>query len=200
MPANALEVIDSRVTRLESMERRLKRGRAAFVLLVGLFVLCLILFTRTPDVLEARQLLLRDENGRVRVECGQMGAGFGLKIMDPSGRAIASIRTDELGYGALWLESDEWALNLGPNNVRLRTQDGETEALLAVSTKHGAFLWLTGRDGLPGVVLQASRDGSTELALRDVDGLPRAALSVPSSASPSLVLYDESGDTVWRAP
>ncbi len=123
-----------RIERLERQNRRFKQAGAAVLMLVGAAIA--MGQARSPRTIEAERFILRDAQGRPRIEIGTprfSGAAVGLAsdepaiwIMDEKGQARTSISADYVG---------------------LATSQGKPLADLQANSDAGASLNLFGANG-----------------------------------------------------
>jgi hypothetical protein len=128
MGPKAVDVLE-RLDRLEKQNRRLKSAAALFVILTS----CLILMSAAGHkgrTIEARQIVLKDDEGNTRAVLGMRSAGPGLTLYDSGGDKAQALLA---------------VLQTGPV-LGLYDADGNTRVLLGVTPK-GATLTFNDAEG-----------------------------------------------------
>jgi hypothetical protein len=208
-----LDVLLSRVERLERENRRLKQGALACVLLIA--SVGLLAQTKQnapsssqrrrppapapapaptgPTAVEAQSFILKDSNGHVRGELGLTGSTPSLKFRDESGSALVTLA----------LNSD------APGGPLLLLSDPQHHASVALSVlEHaGPQLSLTGERADIQLHMGVAPDGTT-LELSDKNGfttsigsgvVPKNGQAKQTSAA-SIVLYGKQRKVLWSVP
>jgi hypothetical protein len=181
-PSPQLKAVVDRLTRLEEQHRRLQRLSAGLfgiaVLLTVVLAVVLFIRTRPRTALEARQLVLRDEEGRARVVLGAGEAG-GVRLTFQ----------DDQEKGRL-----ELALDGGGPAVTLRDEQGRARALLA--SRAGGAVNLTFQDDREkGRLELALQKNGPRMSVYD-DNLRGGALFSVDDNVPGLNFFDRNGQ--WR--
>ncbi len=185
-----------RLDRLERSNRRLK-GVVVLVVFAGVVLVARDQVFRNATIqlldgdgtIEAREFVVRDNDGKRRASLGVPGDMPALVLFDESENGLASLSVqggrdgashltlcDRRGKAAIYLG----LLSTGPT-ISLSDASGKIRASLAV-------------DEL--------RDGSPSLILLDANEMVRASLAANRilDGSPSLTLNDAKEEPIWSAP
>jgi len=200
--------IESRLERLETQNRRLKRGALACLIVISSFVFMGQAKRKTtrpptpppapaftmPENIEAQSFILKDTSGRVRAELAMSGTGPSLKLRDQSGTPLISIS----------LNDDS------PAGPFLLLSDPQHTAGLSISILQGAGsqLTLTGERADIQAHLGVTPDG-TSFALSDKDGFstnigsgiqPAKGGQIKKTSAASVTLLNKDRKLLWSAP
>lgn len=181
-PAGAKALLH-RVDALETDNRKLRRhGRVLMVVtavLLGLGIALVMTAARhgmpgfVPDVVEAREFLLRDSNGRVRGAWGSDDAGA-IRLVLQSERSGSNIKLSLLQDGSSGLTFSDSA--------------GTARMVLAVLPDHTVNVVFGDERGVARTVFGLSPDGGSTLVFADRGGSTKSALGVDSRGRPVLSL------------
>jgi len=212
-----LDALLSRVGRLETENRRLKRGALAFIVAIASIGL-MAQTKQTPSTsqkpkarapaapaappapgpvvattVEAQSFVLKDANGKVRAELNLMGSAPSLKFRDENGSALVTLS----------LNSE------APAGPLLLLSDPQHHASVALSVLENAGPQLSLAGERPDIQLRmgVSPDG-TSLELSDKDGfatsigngvLAKNGQAKKTSAA-SIVLFGKDRRVLWSQP
>ena len=152
MEPKMLEVFE-RLKRLEKQNRRLKMAAALFILFMSPLILMSAAGHKGRTV-EARRIVLKDDEGNTRAILGMRSAGPGLALYDADGNKVQALLT---------------VLQTGPV-LGLYDADGTTRALLGVTPK-GASLTFNDAEGKLRAEMSFSGD-APQLTFFDREGNP----------------------------
>ena len=152
MEPKMLEVFE-RLKRLEKQNRRLKMAAALVIIFISPFILMSAAGHKGRTV-EARQIVLKDDEGHTRAVLGMRSAGPGLALYGAEGDKVQALLT---------------VLQTGPV-LGLYDADGTTRALLGVTPK-GASLTFNDAEGKLRAEMSFSGD-APQLTFFDRDGNP----------------------------
>jgi hypothetical protein len=128
MEPKTVDVLE-RLERLEKQNRRLKSAAALFIIFTSSLVLMSAAGHKGRTV-EARQVVLKDDEGNTRAILGMRSAGPGITLYDANGDKVQALLT---------------VLQTGPV-LGLYDADGTTRVLLGVTPK-GATLTFNDAEG-----------------------------------------------------
>jgi hypothetical protein len=184
-----LREMEARVARrlgqAERENERLRRRMGLVLAAAGLAVVAsaaslVLTLGGTPSIsaraVETRELVLRDEAGRVRARLGTTADGVArLALVDRDGRA--RLRMSLLADGS--------------PGVTFSDAAGRTRAVLGVLPDQTTSLVIADRGGRTRAVLGYSPDETVELVFADREGTTRAALGVSNGGLPALTLLED---------
>jgi hypothetical protein len=193
--------LDVRLGRLERQCRRWRWAGLIFAIIVGTPVLALLVaFVTLDGTREAKRVLIRDKDGRIRIDMGTWKDGTPrLLFAGASGKPRLEIRvgTDEAPMMEMLDESGKVRLSMvvGKEGPTLNLNDKEEKARLTM---------MSAGDSMSGVVLYDMRgklramlsieeNGSPVLRFTDSDEKPRMAIVVDTDSLPSLGMIDKDG-------
>jgi hypothetical protein len=205
------DAIISRLERLETQNRRLKRGALtclAALVSIGLMGQTQRKSTRPPASataapaappampknIEAESFTLKDANGRVRADLSMSGTGPSLKLRDQSGTPLVTLSLNDAA----------------PAGPLVLLSDPRHHAGLSMSVLEGAGsqLSLTGERADIQAHIGVTPDGTT-LALSDQDGFsasignglqPAKGGQVKKTSAASITLLNKERKVLWSAP
>ena len=148
-----IQVVFERLERLEKQNRRLKSVAALFMIFTSSLILISAAGHKGHTV-EAKQFVLKDDEGNTRAVLGMRSAGPGLTLYAADGDKVQALLT---------------VLQTGPV-LGLYDADGTTRALLGVTPK-GASLTFNDAEGKLRAEMSFSGD-APQLTFFDRDGNP----------------------------
>jgi hypothetical protein len=192
--ADQLREMEARVARrlgqAERENERLRRRMGLVLAAAGLAVVAsaaslVLTVGGTPSVsarsVETRELVLRDDAGRVRARLGTTAEGVArLALVDRDGRA--RLRMSLLADGS--------------PGVTFSDAAGRTRAVLGVLPDQTTSLVIADPAGRTRTVLGYSPDESVTLVFADREGTTRAALGVEANGAAGLTLVEDAGRAV----
>lgn len=196
-----LKSLSSRITRLETQNRRLKFGAAA----LGIFVSALIVMgqAQTYHTLRADEFVLQDETGNARARLSmEAGNRPTLAFLDAHGSILVSLAGGEEPSLTLNRSGSNEQVQLAANKYSygLALYDAQSHRA-GLFVQHGVSgLDLSDQDGKERVAMQVNPSGPA-FNLRDSDGKGGIFLKVASpGGSPSAVFLDKDGKVLSSAP
>ena len=176
-----------RIDALEAANNKLRRqGMILTVItaiLIGLGVALVVTAARhgmpgfVPDVVESREFVLRDSEGRVR---GAWGA-------DDQG-AIRLVLQDHKSQSSIKLN----LLEDGSSGLTFSDSTGTARMVLAVLPDHTVNMVLGDTRGITRTVLSLNPNGGSTLAFADGGGVTRSGIGVDSRGRPMLSIANQS--------
>jgi hypothetical protein len=172
--------------RLEEQSRENRRLRRLWMgtvvtgaLLLGLATALVIVSARhglpgsVADVIEARQFILRDQNGAIR---GTWSAGdkgsISLELLAPGSKAGLSLAV----------------LEGGASGITVRDSAGRSRAILGLLPDQTVSLLLADEQGTTRTVLSLVRSGSSTLVFADRSGSAKVGMGVDARGQSTLTL------------
>jgi len=206
-PTHDIQSFAARIERLEKQNRRIKAFCLALVLLPMLaMVACQ---SRSSNVAEAQRIVLRDKNGKTRIEIATSYE------FDPNGNPVIRLFDDNgkertvIGAGVLSVSGEKRTeLVLLDDHLQFTDTDGRVTANLGSNVGgSGGRLWLFGSDSTTSILLNAD---TPAVAIADASGFEadlgsnqlvsnRTGAQSKTSAA-SLVLSGKDGKVLWSAP
>lgn len=187
--AAAARALLHRVESLEHANRRLRRQGIMLLVvtavLLGLGAALVVTAARhgmpgfVPDVVEAREFLLRDREGRVRGAWGSDDQG-----------AIRLVLQDHQSSSSIKLN----LLEDGSSGLTFSDSGGTARMVLAVLPDRTVNVVFGDERGVARTVLGINPDGGSTLLFADRGGSTRSALGVDSRGRPVLSLANAGGD------
>lgn len=204
----ARDAIEVRLERLETQNRRMKRG--GLVCLVLFASIGLMAQTRSkkrhaparkpapapevPKNIEAESFTLKDSAGRVRAELAMSGTGPSLKLLDQNGAALVTVSVNDGAPGGPFLLLSDPAHHAGVSMSALQgagselslTGEKENAQVHIGVTKDGTALELFDQDGNStdmGNGMQTSRNGKLK-----------------KTTAASIMLFNKDRKVLWSAP
>lgn len=179
----AAKALLHRVDALETENRKLRRQGIVLMVvtavLLGLGIALVVTAARhgmpgfVPDVVEAREFLLRDPSGRVRGAWGSDDAGA-IRLVLQGDRSGSNIKLSLLQDGSSGLTFSDSA--------------GTARMVLAVLPDHTVNIVFGDERGVARTVFGLSPDGGSTLVFADRGGTTKSALGVDSRGRPVLSL------------
>jgi hypothetical protein len=173
--------LDPIADRLERLERQFRRwkwiGIAVAVLIAPPIPLALVAFLMSDGSHEAQRLLVRDRNGRVRMDLGTDSDGTPRLLFfggEGQVRLVAHLAEGDIP------------------RLYLADEGGRTRLLLGTD-KDGPSLDLLDADQRGRLSMTVDKGGSPVLQLRDRDGKTRLAALVESAGTTKLKVLDGAG-------
>lgn len=172
------------VRRVEDIERDNQRLRRLLTIVsagLGVALLASLAFLllgrgSVTDSVEARQFVLRDQQGTARAVMQMMENGSsGLILQDRDGRERLRLSV----------------LPDGSPGLTLADQYGRSRAVLGLLRDQTVSLALADASGKTRAVLGVPADGSSTLVLADRAGDTRAAVGVDAGGQPSVTLFED---------
>lgn len=201
------ERILSRIERLETENRRLKRGATAVLLAIAAIALMGQTTTRKrpaaapapppalvlPKNIEAESFVLKDPAGKARANLSMSGTGPALKLLDANGSALVTISlNDSSPSGPFVLLSDPQhhagvtvsVLENAGSQLSLTGDRPDVQAHLGVATDGPNFL-ISDQDGFSTSIggAQVSKSGQMKKA-----------------SAASIALYNKDHKVLWSQP
>lgn len=197
----------SRIERLETENRRIRRGAAAF--LVAIATIGLMGQTTTtrkrppaatppaapvlPKNIEAESFVLKDATGKVRAELAMAGTGPALKLRDASGSALVTISLNDGAPG-------------GPY-VLMSDPQHHAGVTLSALENSGSQLLLTGDRPDIQAHIGVAMDGPS-FQISDQDGLSASIGGAQmgkngqqkKASAASIALYSKDHKVLWSQP
>jgi len=134
------------------------------------------------ETLEAERLVLRDRDGRKRLELATEEGGLVQTFLDKAGKPRLTLSVDDNGYAGIGFMGNDGKLRL---NLSL---DSDGEASLS------GF----GDAKSPTISLVVLKDGSPMVSLHDKRGNQRVGMYVAPDNSVGLTLYDSESKVIFR--
>jgi hypothetical protein len=170
-----------RIDALEEANRKLRRqGTILLVvtaILLGIGVALVVTAARrgmpglVPDVVESKEFVLRDREGRVRGVWGSDDQG-----------AIRLVLQDHASRSSIKLN----LLDDGSSGLTFSDSSGTARMVLAVLPDHTVNVVLGDNRGIPRTVLGLNPNGGSTLAFADGGGTMRSGIGVDSRGRPML--------------
>lgn len=205
---NQTSGLHSLAARIERLERQNRQARTICLPLVILLVLVAVACQSYPvKVLEAQKFLLRDRNGKVRVEIDvsydtDSGGVPSITMFDQAGK----VRT-LIGGGVLNISGEGGSAVLLEDTLQFNGEGGVTARLGAEGRARGGSLWLFGKEVASSIMLNSEspvlelEDGNgfrSDLGSNELTNTRTGAKSRTSAAS--LVLTGKDDKVLWSAP
>ena len=175
-PESSLEALESRVAKLETQNRRLKRAGIALLFVAS----AAVTMGQTParKVIEANEFVLRDASGQARARLS----------MEATDRPTLTFYKDKTTITASLAAGDEPFLTLQRAGTNEQVQLGANKAFVGLSIYEKEI-----RAGL------SVQKGAPGLDLFNENGTPLVSLSAPADG-PSVVLFGKDKKVLWSAP
>ncbi len=205
-------------TTVETRLRKIERERRLMWMLVGgamwaLMVIILLLVVvaverrgRQDGTIDAKQILLRDDEGHLRarfqvgskeeVSLGLFNRAGALRVLvmvDPTGTPMIAL-ADEAGHHRLALALDK----LQSPNLLLTDKDANTRTKLNIDEDGSAHMSLFDVSGNERLDLAVAKTGNPYLFLSDSKAVPRAWLSLLGDGSPNMTFIRPGGEMASR--
>ena len=166
-----MEPFDGRLLRMElkladlqRSNRRLKAIIGALVLVGGAFFTMAQASSSGTEVVETRQIVLRDDSGRVRAVLGTTAEGaVGLNLDDPSGKTRVTLDVD----------------NDGSPGLDLFDQNGKRRAIISLGKNGEPGAGLYDSEGKLRTSLDIPSADTPGLAFYHEDGKPASGVGKP---------------------
>jgi hypothetical protein len=199
-----------RISSLERANHRLAALLAALAVGVCL-AFALGAGTARTETLEARRLVLRDREGRIRVELGTEPTGSCLSLLDDRGRRRIRLRAMNDGTAVLRIEAGTLAedtrrvvdLKVPPDgwsSLTFADARGTERLALGLGYDGEPRLRMYTENGGSRVVLGSDRSGRADLVIHDEAGAQRAVVRSAPGGAASLELLGGDGITTFIAP
>ena len=177
--------------RVERLERECRRWRQAGLATVAVGVLALIVGgdkpAEEPETIEAGRLVLRDKEGRTRIELVVDDEGVAkLAFSDQEGALRAGLAVGPKGGSELILKAAE---------------DHPSISLGLLADDHLPYLHFTGKEStFPRWMLQLGAENSVHQSFCGKDGKERMGIHVTPEGRPLIYGRNEEGQDVFRSP
>jgi hypothetical protein len=181
-----------RLERLERENRWIKRCAAAATAVVAVVVL--VAQGKQPDVLEARELILRSRDGGVATLRADL-----LTLVHANGKSTARLGVDEQGLGLSGLDAD------GRPRVGLLSKDDSSELWFFGASQRKAVQIAADNGGavvkfhelkparMPVMVGTTGKAGTAFLSFFGPEGRNRLSLGVQGGSPGMILFYDAAG-------
>jgi len=184
------EELRSRISKLESQNRRLKQ--LGGVVLIGIVLPLVMGQAPSKKTVEANEFVLRDSNAKARALLTIVNDNADLILYDATDKGRMELKVDSAGGASLNLFNAQGAsiaaLSGGDASVlQLGTTGGEERLLAAVAPGIVPSLILSDKDGFVTTI------GGTDLIT------PKTGESRTTSAA-SVVMSDKQKNVIWKAP
>jgi hypothetical protein len=193
------------VARLEEIEKQNQRvRRLSLLLMLAPVLLIMACVSRPSSVVEAQKFVLRDSNGRVRIEITMDHDNPTIRLFDENGK----VRT-MIGAGDLSIQGDKGTnAMLLDGTLQFNNENGMVARLGALADS--GLLWLVGKDksdeqqtvlldsSEPNLQISDSRAFTATLGRSDLV-TPKTGEAETTSAA-SLVLSASDKKIIWRSP
>ena len=185
--------ITARLDKVERENRRLKRAGTAGLVIAA----CIVVMGQAkplPDVIEARSFVVKDSDGRPRIELGFRDNSSGIMLKDSAGTTIVEMAllhdaipivafSDSQGKTKSALYSDSYGV--------LSDTPGQFSIFIGPSPTDSA-------DKEPRIILHGTDGFSASLGSDDLITTRTGEKHKRSAAS--LVLFSKDGKVIWSAP
>ncbi len=160
-----------------------------------------------PQRIEAKEIALHDDDGKLRAFLAVTESGAALDLYDAEENRQVRLYVTKHGSGlhlgdtnepirsSLYVNGDGPGLDFYDTDKKLRASLGVTKrgnpGLALRDASENPRVWLTGVTAI---------DGGPALIVYDSTKNVRGALAVTEKYGPSLDLYDANGEEIWSAP
>lgn len=165
--------------------------------------------SNTPDELRVHNLLIVDEEGRVRAQIGVApdgSAGFVIKDTAGTDRILLGGTPDETDWSvSVHDAAGQHGASMGVSSVEgvgvsLMMPGGKTEFSFGVTPDgKGTGLELTDQNGTGRITLGTGTEW-TGIAMKDQNDMLRTATGMGADDKPYSMYYDADGDLQWSIP
>lgn len=181
-----LQVIQARIEKLESQNRRLKLAGLGGLIIFGAAI-AMAQSAPAPKVVEAQRFVLKDGQGNVRAWLGLFGEGSELVLGNSAKQPMMTLKVSDQASDLHFQGQENSGMNLGLDfgvpAISMAGSSGSGQATLAVNE--------TG----PEFALRDSQGSSAALGIPD-----GAAKSRHAKSAASVRLLDKEGKVLWSAP
>jgi hypothetical protein len=208
-----MELMGDRLDRLDRQFRRWKWAGIVFGFLIGTPVLlALAAFLTTDGTREAERVVIRDKEGRIRIDIGtwpdgnarllligvggkpclELGVGSGdapmLSLLDREGKSRLHLSVDEFGPALSLRDQGEAARqSLDARSLSLHDSNGKRRMVLLVDDTESTSLSLLDDKEKRRVAVGVSKDGTPRLGVLDEEEKLRWELHLDREGTPVLV-------------